>query len=278
MIPSLHYENVEGNPTYIIPPLAFQRRRRPGISAFIRVKNEGKFLKPAVESILPLCVDIVICIQGEQDDDTATVAHHLEGEHQKVRVKYYPFDSNPNGPGHDHYQGGSVYERAYFYNWSLAQTDTEWALKWDGDMVAKPGAVATLLKLTGTLYNYDVISFAGDELCGSDMKHLSTIPLTGCEPRLFKVNPLTYYFSGPACEIIRRNWDKPKSMGETMFVHLKWVKPLDRVVDAWPENWKNHSDPQVRAHFARVLRKAKPGDPYTEPLPRELKDYAEGGA
>lgn len=272
----LYPENIEGLAEWSIRP-AFWEGRRPGLSAMLRVKNEAEFLEASVASILDWHDEICIFVQGEQEDDTWRVACGLLSAGDpgcKVKVFHYPFESVHNGPGHHLQPRGSVHERAWFYNWCLAQTSCEFVSKWDGDMVAHDwlgGRVREAMSRHAGVY------FAGLDLVGADMAHESARRMTASELRVFRVTPSTFYFTHLHCEHIAataledHKIEDVERIREPAFLHLKWCKAsLRHSGVGWPEDWET-ADP-----YYRQIREAKAAArPYRGPWPKALQALRE---
>ncbi len=269
----LYTENCERLSQYNIDPARFRPRFRTGISAFVRLRNEDDFMEPSITSILSLCDEIVLCVQGEQNDRTAEIALDLARRHESVRIAFYPFLSVPNGPGHDQQKKGSVHERAYFYNWCMAQTNRQWVLKWDGDMVLWPEAESWLRDAILAVQGHDAVSFYGDELVGPEANHFSTVPETSSEPRLFMVAKRTFYFTSFRTQNIDRRWRNQKTIDHPAFVHLKWVKPHEKRIDAWP---KDISEPVQARHWERIRARQETGERFERDLPPILVAHMDG--
>lgn len=263
--------NIEGFSAWDIPE-RFCEGRRPGLSAMVRLKDEAEFVIPALESIAGWTDEIVIALQGEQSDGTDDLVEGWARTHGQARVLHYPFDSRPNGPGHDAQPRGSVHERAYFYTWCLAQTTCAHAMKWDGDMVALDwlGAVVRRYLEGGARLP---LRFAGWEISGPARRHLSAgRPRTACEPRVFRVGPDTWWISGALCEQFTYGHDDGPALDRPGYLHFKWAKALASATTAWPADWRSID------HFQLVAAKARPGEPYLGEWPSVLPDPREAAA
>jgi glycosyltransferase involved in cell wall biosynthesis len=105
-------------------------RRRPGISAIVRVKDEEEWIEPCLASVSD-AVDELIVVDNGSTDSTPEILHRLQGS-LGPRLKLY------SRPELDHVD---------LSNWALAQATYRWVLKWDGDFVARttgPHAIAGL--------------------------------------------------------------------------------------------------------------------------------------
>ena len=249
--------NIEGLTEWEIPEVDY---RELGLSAMLRVKDEAEYLPAAIRSIYPWCDEIVIAVQGEQSDHTAQIAESW-AELDKVRTIYYPFDSVPNGPGHGDQPRGSVYERAYFYNWTMAHCRRRHVMKWDGDMVATDDAGSVIKAAINA--GSEGVRFKGVEIVDADKMLQSAIhPYANTETRVF-VAEKVYYATGPACEILRgqNRLEGQVEIEHPLYLHFKWAKSEASATKAWPENWRE------KAHFKRIYQRSKPGEQYTGPIP-----------
>lgn len=257
-------ENIEGL-RHLNIPQRFWEDRQPGLSAMIRLKDEAEWIVPSLDSIAGWCDEIVICLQGEQHDGTdRLVAEWAVGRHN-VTIHRYPFDSVANGVGHDQQQRGSVYERAYFYNWSLARTTRSHVMKWDGDMVAFEWLGDMVRRAIGE--GHELVRYRGTDICGTGLRHTSLSPHTACEVRVFEVTPASWYFTGPRTEYFTRLHEPAYLIQSPAFLHFKWAKDLASATKAWPEDWRERED---RMEVYR--RKAQPGEAYAGPWPSALAD------
>lgn len=270
-------QNIEGKEEFNIEPTSWVGRKS-GLSAMIRLGNEQEWIRSCIESIYNL-FDEIVCTLQCSTDNTYKILQQFEGE--KLKIYHYPFKSYPNGQGHDKQAKGSVYERAYFYNWSLALTTYKWVSKWDGDMVAHDW-LDTKVKAIIEQNKYDVICMAGTNIVHG-LEYKSKIkPSTANEPRFFNVFPGVYYFSGKMCEdICHPSFKRGEGFGNGKnmvmgtksykitkhgYLHFKHAKQIESATMAWPEDW------QKSEHFKRINKYEEPGDLYTGDIPRTLRE------
>ena len=239
----------------------------------MRLKNEEEWVGACLESILPIFDDSVVCLQRSTDQTEAIVRSFNDS---KIRLFRYPFDSHPNGPGHDQHPEDSVHARAYFYNWSLQKTRCQFACKWDGDAVAMDGLRDDF---RDAVKRADRVRFYGVDIAGDAWTHTSKEPFTAYEPSLFRVTSQTFYENGPECErmhkpaILTRLFNRYTPFGTKQFdlarpafLHFKWAKSFASASKAWPNNW------QELPHFQSIIeRKASPGEPYRGDYPQALR-------
>lgn len=271
MTARLYLTNREGLADWTIRD-GFWRDRPHGLSAMVRLKDEAEWLKPSLDSIAGWCDEVALFLQGAQTDGTDRVAEEWAAAHPDIAKVYrFPFDSLPNGPGHDRQPRGSVHERAYFYNWCLALTRFDHAMKWDGDMVALDdlGPKVRGLMAEGRA---DLVGFRGIEMCGTALTHMSRAPRTANEPRVFRVNEGTWYHTGARTEYftLQSGWrERPEAVeiAPAPYLHFKWAKDEASATKAWPPDWQS----EPNGHYRRLMeRKAKPGERYDGPWPSAL--------
>lgn len=240
--------NIEGLTDWDI---LYPTNRKSGLSAMVRLRNESEYCIAALNSIAGWCDEIVIALQGAQSDGTDEQVAQWAIGRPNVRIFGYPFLSRPNGPGHDRQARGSVYERAYFYEWALAQTMREYVIKWDGDMIALdwlgPVVRDWIDRGVGNL------AFRGHEIVALDPPRLSLeSPVTACERRVFRAET-AHYRSGTHCEILKSP-SETRQLGQPAFLHFKWCKASS--TQSWPSNWHETE------HFRRIYRRSDPGAEY----------------
>lgn len=233
--------------------------RSDGLSAMIRVKDEAEYLPYALRSIYPWVDEIIIAVQGEQSDQTWTIAQAW-AELDKVATYHYPHDSYPNGPGHDQHPYDER-ARAYFYNWTMDKTTCRHVIKWDGDMVAFDETGRRIHEALG--YN-DFVRFDGVEIVSTEPYQVpASHPRTAAETRVFPADRC-YYVTGPYCEVLTGPppHEAQYTTREPMYLHFKYCKK--NWTQAWPDNWRE------MPHFTRLMQRAKPGRKYKGPMPKCL--------
>jgi len=98
------FQNIEGYTEYNVDPQAWVNRK-PGISALLRLANEEDFIRPCIESILPI-FDEIVCTLQCSTDSTEQILRSFNDP--KIKIYHYPFESIPNGPGHGEQPKSSV--------------------------------------------------------------------------------------------------------------------------------------------------------------------------
>jgi hypothetical protein len=158
----------------------------PGFTAVLRVRDEARSL-PFVLPPLLRAVKRVVVVDNRSTDGTADVARRVaadEGAADRLEVLPYPFAVARCGAEHLGTPEDSVHSLAYFYNWSFSHVRTDYALKWDGDMVLTDAAVAALRDLAWQLEASEaVIRIPRHPLYVADERlAFLDVELRNCEP------------------------------------------------------------------------------------------------
>ncbi|MDD9858401.1 MAG: hypothetical protein OXU96_10205 [Gammaproteobacteria bacterium] len=119
--------------------------RRPGISAYMRIKNEQQLVRIAVMSHIDHYDEIIACYNG-CTDDTERILHDLAAQYpRKLKVMHYqPKVHPPNSREHAQTADNSVHSLANYYNWALSKTTRQVAVKLDADHLAIAGKLSAL--------------------------------------------------------------------------------------------------------------------------------------
>lgn len=227
------------------------------VGAFLRLKDEAMFLDYCLQSIVEHFDQIVLCTQGEQQDNTIEICERWADRWEHITHHHYPYDSVPNGPdyGDEVKKHCETKSRAYFYNWCLEKLTTDWKCKWDGDMVMLDAGMP-VLDDSGT-----EMATGGWDMAG-DLEHTNGEYFI--EVRFFKEG---YYIDGQYCEQFARRLPRAgEATKHDCFIHLKWLKPEYSITKAWPENWRQID------HFQRIWERRLPKKPYEGELPSCLKN------
>jgi glycosyltransferase involved in cell wall biosynthesis len=235
--------------------------RPQGISAVVRVWNEEEWIEPCLRSVSD-AVDEMVVVDNGSTDRTPELLARL---HRALAPKLKLFSR----PELDH---------VALSNFALAQATYRWALKWDGDFVARttgPYAIARLRDriLSVPTHRYVHVSLTCIELMG-DLWHqcpgteLRRDPFTSVvspalrfvrvvrvldepppgPPRILRDPraPLTIHFEGVKVPLYYDvvQWDEP------YFFHLQVKKPLRMYLrDCWAD-WAEN--PTLQARFASL--------------------------
>lgn len=242
--------------------------RIDGITMLLRLKNEDEWIEPCLRSI-EWADQIVLCFQNSTDSTEEIARSILHPD--RSSYYHYPHDSRSNGPGHDN-QPYDEFNRAYFYNWCYAKTNTKYVVKWDGDMVA----MDTLQDIMCSNDHHRLITIYGTNIVIKNDTWNVNIHNKYCgrEPRYFLAEDKDPWTTGKMCE----RFCYPKKEGnlriqEPQFLHFKYGKNVESMTTAWPTGWEEQS------HFQELYKRGNPDNPtdlqpYDGPMPSCLKDYA----
>lgn len=143
------HRNVEGETEFDVRWAWADGALTPGFTAVLRVKDEARSLPWVIPPLLR-AVRRVVLADNRSTDGSADIARDVAtemGAADRLQVVEYPFDVARYGPEHLATPADSVHSPTYFYNWSFAHVRTQYALKWDGDMVMSDGLVSILRDL-----------------------------------------------------------------------------------------------------------------------------------
>ena len=122
-------------------------KRIYGISGFMRVRNEGEWLRLAIESHIPFLDEIVV-VHNRCTDDSPQIAEDLKKKYpNQIKVIHYEPDVYPQGSKEAiSLPIDSPHSLANYYNFALCQTTRKIALKVDGDQIAIPTLYEEMIK------------------------------------------------------------------------------------------------------------------------------------
>lgn len=233
-------------------------RRRPGLSAMVRLKDEQTWIGACLESILPW-FDEIVCVLQPCSDDTEAVIRSFDSP--KIVIRPYPFDSYPMGPGHGFCPDDSVYSSAYYYNYSLSQTTRTHVCKWDGDMVAMDwlGARIRGYIASGT----GRITFHGTDIVSDDLRRVCRDPKCPTDG-VYRVSDETYYDQASLTQQLR-GVDVGYTIRRPAFLHFKWArKPLSSAIKQWPRDW------ETMPHFKKMIKRREAVRLYSGEYPHAI--------
>ncbi|MGD2148122.1 MAG: glycosyltransferase [Anaerolineae bacterium] len=130
-------ETIE-NPTF--KPQDFDRsRKKSGISAIVRLRNEEEFLELALDSILPFFDEFVI-VYHECADRTPEIVESFANEHpDRVKAYHYLPQVFPRGSTqHEALPPDHASSFVHYCNFALSKATYQIRARWDGDMIAAP--------------------------------------------------------------------------------------------------------------------------------------------
>ncbi|MFN3232045.1 MAG: hypothetical protein ACE363_07770 [Alphaproteobacteria bacterium] len=119
-------------------------QRSPGISGFMRLRNEEQFLDAAIASHLPGLDELVIVLNN-CEDSTPEIAQSWQARFpEKIQIHDYdPVVWPPGSQESLDIANGAPESLANYYNYSLCLTSRQIVFKIDGDHIASPDRFKT---------------------------------------------------------------------------------------------------------------------------------------
>ncbi len=114
-------------------------RKKHGITALVRLRNEEQFLEQALHSILPFC-DEVILLYHQCTDRTPEIVAAFE-QREPERIKAYHYLPRVYWAGTDEFKTLPTtlpHSLPYYCNFGVSRATYRVCFKWDGDQVAIP--------------------------------------------------------------------------------------------------------------------------------------------
>ena len=233
--------------------------RRPGLSAFMRIRNGAEFLAAAIRSHLPY-FDEIVAVYNQCTDATPDILLSLRQEFpHKLRVIHYTDRVFPPGSeGHATTKADSPNSLVNYYNAALAVTAFEVATKLDDDHVA---IHETTRELTERLRREmsqgraltHMACFSGLNLVRGPRRELGILAETsvsgGGDIGFFPVRPGTYFVHDRRFERFCRGGLRRRFEG-FLYWHLKFLK-----AEMGFANYELEANPNSRyARRRRTLR------------------------
>ncbi|MGI2091208.1 hypothetical protein ACRN96_01055 [Shewanella oncorhynchi] len=207
--------------------------RKPGISAFLRIKNGAEFLRSSIETHIPYYDEIIACY-NDCTDNTAEILNDLKGKYpEKIKVfEYLPKVHPIFSDAHNSCTTYDVHSLANFYNYTLSKTSYNIATKLDDDHIAidrnlKPvisrirNDIASNVK---KVYTFSGVNLAFD--VNNKLGVYKREPLVGTGDHMYFPVSSKIYFSQEknveAFKFLDSKYEK-KYMG-VMYFHLKHLK------------------------------------------------------
>jgi len=260
--------------------------RRPGISAYMRIKNEQQLVRIAVLSHIDHYDEIIACHNG-CTDDTERILHELAAQYpRKLKVFHYaPKVHPPRSREHARTSDDSVHGLANYYNWALSKTTRSIAVKLDADQLAvnhKLRALTAAIRRDLAAGRRKLYLSSGINLLRDPRR--SAVPgvrvnylLAGEADFVYHpVNEQTFYRNGPQCELFDAIYRLPLQVEYTgiTFFHLRALKlthhyrpPPSRERFPWFEYLRKESpdlnaiipyEQFCSARYQRQLRRRRP--------------------
>ena len=205
-------------------------RRRPGIGAFMRIRNGADFLERTILSHIDF-FDEIVAVHSQCTDATPDILARLEQAHGgKLRVFHYIDRVFPPGSaGHAATPPESPASMVNYSNFALAMTTTRTVTKLDDDHLAIPDTVGRImaeLREKGGAGN-DMLGFSGINLIrrgAGDLAVPQQDPLSGSgDIGFFDVTERTVFTHDRRFERVPRPAGKRRFSG-FLYWHLKYLK------------------------------------------------------
>jgi len=187
--------------------------RPPGLSAFVRCRNEEEYIVASLLSSYRVFDEIVV-ILNNSTDRTRELVEDLMTDHPAIRLVEYPQECAAAGAGYlEAVEKNPERSLAAYYNWSLAQTRFSHVCKWDGDMIALPD-FAGVRDLIAT---EDVVFINGWDVLDQ--------PTVDYEARIFRYDPAhTHYEDWDLYEVLKYDYSRSARLEPKCYLHMKLVK------------------------------------------------------
>ncbi|OGV51248.1 MAG: hypothetical protein A2017_16675 [Lentisphaerae bacterium GWF2_44_16] len=232
--------------------------RAPGISAFMRVRNEGEFLEQAIETHLPYFDEFVI-VYNRCTDNSEEIIREFAAKSDKIKAYHYLPHVYPQGSS-KHYElpQDSVHSFVNYSNYALSKTTKTICTKIDADHIAVAPRIKFLIDglRKGFLGEKDFLLFSGINLWREENKMLvkkdmSFSGITG-DIGFFHVGPDIYFIRVEQGETLKIKYDKSYRVinGGLMYFHMKGAKK-DRGITNYDldENPQSYYVPVVESEW-----------------------------
>jgi glycosyltransferase involved in cell wall biosynthesis len=210
-------------------------QRRPGISGYMRVRNEEQFLALAIESHLPFLDELVIVYNACTDQTPEIAAEYAQRYPDKVRVFHYEPEAYP--PGTAEFVSlppDSPHSLVNYYNFALCQTTCRVAMKVDADHVIIPERINSIIRIVRNpwlhpRYHFPTfncfLGYRGLNLWDQNGKFFVNLrePVTEYHG-LFPVSERTWFRHDPRWEVLESGHLRHFNICHYGFYHLRFVK------------------------------------------------------
>lgn len=204
--------------------------RRPGISAFMRIRDGAFSLEAAIRSHIGH-FDEIVAVHNRCTDSTPDILARLAQEYgPRLRVFHYlPPVFPPGSDGHRREPANAPLSLVNYYNFALTRTRFTHATKLDDDHVAMGEATARLVadvRRGGA--GREMACFSGLNLARDEAGRLGILarePFAGSGDHwIFPVRPDTYFVHDRRFEVLRHP-GLPRRFRGFAYWHLKHLKP-----------------------------------------------------
>ncbi|MEY3458426.1 MAG: hypothetical protein RL215_1583 [Planctomycetota bacterium] len=222
--------------------------RKPGISAFMRIKNGAEWLELSIRSHLRF-FDEIVAVYNQCTDATPQILQRLQQEFgsEKLRVIHYLDQVHPPGSElHARTEPTSPNSLVNYYNFSLVSTKYRYATKLDDDHLAIRETTECLTERirSGAIRPNTMYCFSGLNLFpfpGGELGILESDPISGGgDIGFFPVTEQTYFVHDRRFERFHRGSLRREFSG-FLYWHLKYLKR-----DMGFANYELDKNPQSR--------------------------------
>lgn len=205
--------------------------RRPGVSAFMRVRDGAFSVEAAIRSHIGHFDEIVV-LYNRCTDETPEILARLAAElGPRLRVYHYlPPVYPPGSGGHRTEPADSPNSLVNYYNCALSLTRFSHATKLDDDHIAMHAATARLVEdvRSGRAARNEMACFSGLNLAydpAGTFGILSKEPFSGSgDIAIFPVMPETYFIHDRRFEVFHHPGLR-RRFHSLVYWHLKYLKP-----------------------------------------------------
>ncbi len=205
--------------------------RRPGISAFMRIRDGAFSLEAAIRSHIGH-FDEIVAVHNRCTDATPDILARLAQEYgPRLRVfAYLPPVFPPGSDGHRSEPPDAPRSLVNYYNFALTRTRFSHATKLDDDHVAMGEATARLVAgvRRGAVADREMACFSGLNLARDEAGRVGILarePFAGSGDHwIFPVRPDTYFVHDRRFEVLRHP-GLPRRFRGFAYWHLKHLKP-----------------------------------------------------
>jgi glycosyltransferase involved in cell wall biosynthesis len=214
-------------------------KKKPGISAILRLRNEEDYVELALQSILPFFDELVIVYNGCTDRTPEIVEKFAMKEPRRVKAFHYVPEVFPQGSEMQRkLPGDYVNSLVHYCNFALSKATHKICAKWDGDMIAAPEPLKQIIdrlrRVRGSTlsrwlspWTMGFWWYSGVNLSDKDGK----IFVIKARPRawgkkdhgFWPVSPINNFRHHPRFELLNTRWLVKTFVG-FVFFHVKGMK------------------------------------------------------
>ncbi len=205
----------------------FSKKRKHGISGYLRVFNEEETIENAILSCIDSLDELVICLNNCFDNTEEIVKRLLNKYPDKIKLYWYNYDMHPvRSERHAQSKYNDVKNLANLNNYTLSKCSFKYAVKVDADnlmikrdfeeickSIRRDGLNKYLYFKGLNLYEFNnKIYFLGKTLMSGDG-----------DIGFYKITKYTYYLHNPLFEEFNHTLPE-EQIKEILFFHLKCIK------------------------------------------------------